>query len=56
MKVSNKGFVCCPECSRSTKTKVHRDTILYHFPLFCPWCKKEYIINHKPEPRASADA
>lgn len=56
MSTTEKGFICCPKCNRATKTKVRNDTVLFHFPLFCPWCKKEYIINHKPEPGASADS
>lgn len=45
MKVSDKGFVLCPKCGQRTKTKVLPETVLRHFPLFCPWCKKEYIID-----------
>lgn len=54
MKISDKGFIVCPECGKLTKTKVRADTVLIKFPLFCTWCKKEYLID-KPEPRARAN-
>ena len=45
MEVSKKGFILCPKCGQQTKTKVRPDTELKRFPLFCPWCKKETIID-----------
>lgn len=54
MPINDKGFIICPKCSRATKTKVHKETVLKNFPLFCTWCKEETIIDYEPEPRASA--
>ncbi len=54
MPINDKGFIICPKCSRVTKTKVHKETVLKKFPLFCTWCKEETIIDYEPEPRASA--
>ena len=31
----------------NTRTKVREDTVLYHQPLFCPKCRKEYLVNVK---------
>lgn len=45
VEVSKKGFILCPKCGQQTKTKVRPDTELKRFPLFCPWCKKETIID-----------
>ena len=45
IKISNNGFILCPKCGGKTKTKVNKDTRLYHFPLFCPKCKQESIID-----------
>lgn len=45
LQVNEKGFICCPACGKQTKTKVLPETRLVRFPLFCPWCKKEYIID-----------
>lgn len=45
VQVNSKGFLLCPKCRKATKTKVLPETALKHFPLFCPWCKKEFIID-----------
>lgn len=46
MQLTAKGFIRCPECGKQTKTKVLPDTVLKKFPLFCPWCKKEFIVDN----------
>ena len=38
-------WVCFPICDNKTRVKVFEDTVLINFPLYCPWCKKETIIN-----------
>ena len=38
-------WIRCPICGSKTRTKVRNDTKLSNFPLFCPKCKKETIIN-----------
>ena len=38
-------WVLCPVCGNKTRTKVRSDTVLENFPLFCPKCKQETIIN-----------
>jgi hypothetical protein len=38
-------WVLCPRCKCKTRTKILSDTILINFPLFCPKCKKEILIN-----------
>ena len=38
-------WVNCPLCDNKTRIKVFEDTVLINFPLFCPWCKKETVIN-----------
>ena len=38
-------WIRCPTCNSKTRTKVYEDTVLLYFPLFCPKCKKEYVIN-----------
>ena len=37
-------WVRCPICDGKTRTKVYADTVLVKFPLFCPKCKKEILI------------
>lgn len=38
-------WVPCPVCGGKTRIKVHLDTVLVSFPLYCPKCKKETSIN-----------
>ncbi|MDY4278249.1 MAG: cysteine-rich KTR domain-containing protein [Faecalicoccus sp.] len=37
----------CPMCGRKTRTKIRKDTVLVNFPLFCPKCRKETLIDLK---------
>ncbi|RAW59223.1 cysteine-rich KTR domain-containing protein [Faecalibacterium hattorii] len=38
-------WILCPICKNKTRVKIRKDTILEHFPLFCPKCKQETLIN-----------
>lgn len=40
-------WVLCPLCHNKTRTKLRDDTELKNFPLFCPKCKNETLINAK---------
>ena len=42
-------WVLCPACGNKTRTKVRYDTVLENFPLFCPKCKRETIVNLKKQ-------
>ena len=42
---SDSFWVRCPICNGKTRIKVNKDTILVNFPLFCPKCKKETVID-----------
>ena len=45
---TNKEYwVRCPVCGNKTRTRIRNDTELKHFPLYCPKCKHETIINEK---------
>ena len=37
----------CPVCGNKTRLKVRNDTELINFPLYCPKCKQETLINVK---------
>ena len=39
------SWIHCPICGNKTRTKVKEDTIILNFPLFCPKCKREIIID-----------
>ncbi len=38
-------WVYCPVCGQKTRVKVTEDTVLIRFPLFCPKCKEEHLVN-----------
>ena len=38
-------WVYCPACGSKTRNKIRKDTELKNFPLFCPKCKRESLIN-----------
>ena len=38
-------WILCPICGNKTRTMIREDTELRNFPLYCPKCKKETIIN-----------
>ena len=40
-------WVMCPVCDNKTRIKIRKDTELINFPLYCPKCRKESIINVK---------
>ena len=40
-------FVLCPICGNKTRDRIRADTELKNFPLFCPKCKKESLIEVK---------
>ena len=37
----------CPVCNNKTRIKIRKDTVLLNFPLFCPKCKQENLIEEK---------
>lgn len=39
------NFQLCPVCGNKTRTKIQEDTEMKNFPLYCPKCKKETLIN-----------
>ncbi len=43
--MSKYEWILCPVCGNKTRVKVRDDTVLENFPLFCPKCKQEMLIN-----------
>ena len=41
----NEGWLLCPTCGNKTRVKIRSDTVLENFPLLCPKCKQETLIN-----------
>ena len=40
-------WIMCPICGSKTRVKLRPDTELRNFPLFCPKCKQEFVIDAK---------
>lgn len=38
-------WLLCPICHNKTRIKIREDTVLQNFPLYCPKCKQESLIN-----------
>lgn len=38
-------WLLCPVCDSKTRLKIRLDTVLENFPLYCPKCKQEMLIN-----------
>jgi len=40
-------WICCPVCGNKTRDRIREDTELKNFPLYCPKCKQESLIEAK---------
>lgn len=40
-------WVLCPVCRNKTRLQIREDTELKNFPLYCPKCKQESLIEAK---------
>ena len=38
-------WILCPVCGNKTRLKIRADTELKNFPLYCPKCKQETLVN-----------
>ena len=47
MSIANERWVMCPVCGAKTRLRLLQRTVLLDFPLFCPKCRQESIINAK---------
>lgn len=41
------NWLLCPVCKSKTRIRLRVDTVLENYPLFCPKCKQEMLINVK---------
>ena len=37
-------WVRCPASRNKTRTRIREDTVLKNYPLYCPKCKQENLI------------
>lgn len=48
MKMSKKeNWILCPVCGNKTRLRIRADTELKNFPLYCPKCRQESLIEAK---------
>ncbi len=40
-------WILCPVCGRKTHNKIREDTEIKKFPLYCPKCRQETVIDVK---------
>ncbi len=40
-------WILCPLCGNKTRNKVREDTVLKNYPLYCPKCRQETLIEAK---------
>lgn len=40
-------WILCPVCGNKTRNQIREDTVLLNFPLYCPKCKQETLIEAK---------
>lgn len=40
-------WILCPMCGNKTRNRLRSDTVLKNFPLYCPKCKQESLIEAK---------
>ena len=43
----NAKWILCPLCGSKTRNKVREDTVLINYPLYCPKCRQETLIEAK---------
>ena len=42
--MKNNNWIRCSVCGNKTRDKIREDTILKNYPLYCPKCKQETLI------------
>lgn len=40
-------WIHCPVCGNKTRVQMREDATLKNFPLYCPKCKQDSLINAK---------
>lgn len=42
--MKSEEWIWCPVCGNKTHDRIRDDTVLLNFPLYCPKCKQETLI------------
>ena len=45
--MTKQQWILCPICGSKTRDRIRQDTILRNYPLYCPKCKQETLIEAK---------
>ncbi len=40
-------WIFCPVCGSKTRNKLRKDIVLINYPLYCPKCRRETLIEVK---------
>ncbi|AZP03748.1 cysteine-rich KTR domain-containing protein [Jeotgalibaca ciconiae] len=43
--IEKSKWIFCPICNSKTRIRILSNTVLTNFPLYCPKCKQETLIN-----------
>ena len=43
----NENWILCPVCGNKTRLQIRADTELKNFPIYCPKCRQESLIDAK---------
>lgn len=43
--MNQENWILCPVCGNKTRIRAREDTVLKNFPLFCPKCRRETLID-----------
>ena len=59
--MKSEEWILCPICGNKTHAKMREGTVLLNFPLYCPKCKQETLIegqqkNHRHQRARRIDA
>jgi len=38
-------WILCPVCGSKTRDRLREDTVLKNYPLYCPKCKQETLVD-----------
>ena len=42
--MENSEWIRCPVCGSKTRNRLRKDTVMQNYPLFCPKCRQETLI------------
>ncbi len=42
--MENPEWIFCPVCGNKTRDRLRKNTVLKNYPLYCPKCKQETLI------------